>query len=71
MDTPFTIQVEDALLSDLHQRLSNTRWPDSIGDPWTYGTDIRELKSLVDYWLTDSDWRGEEAGPLREGISHE
>ena len=61
MDTPFIIQVEDAVLADLHQRLGNTRWPDSIGKPWAYGTDVRELKSLVDYWLAAYDWRREEA----------
>ncbi len=61
MDTPFFIQVEDSVLADLHQRLGNTRWPDSIGKPWTYGTDVGELKSLVDYWLAAYDWRREEA----------
>ena len=29
---PFTIQVDDDVLSDLQQRLQGTRWPDEIAD---------------------------------------
>src|SRR5208337_3144218 len=28
---------------------------------WAFGTDLQHLKSLVDYWRTAYDWRGQEA----------
>jgi pimeloyl-ACP methyl ester carboxylesterase len=59
---PFTISVEDAVLSDLRRRLDATRWPDEIPDSnWTFGTDLHYLKSLVDYWRSSYDWRRQEA----------
>ncbi len=76
---PFSVHVSDETLSDLHQRLSATRWPDHIGEPWQYGTDQETLKALVDHWLHAFDWRQEEARlnqfdqflvPIRERNTH-
>ena len=58
---PFTIEVPQADLDDLQQRLRRVRWPDQIGDAWEYGTDVGYLKSLVDYWRDEFDWRAAEA----------
>lgn len=58
---PFTIHVDDAALEDLKTRLRLTRWPDEIGSDWQYGTDRAWLKSLIDYWQHDFDWRTHEA----------
>src|SRR5262245_24910013 len=58
---PFRIEVPDQVLADLHARLERTRWPDQIEDAgWDYGTDIRYLQSLVEYWRTGFDWRAQE-----------
>jgi pimeloyl-ACP methyl ester carboxylesterase len=42
----FTINISQATLDDLHNRLSHTRWPDEIeGAGWDYGTNLDYLKS--------------------------
>ncbi|WP_346319648.1 epoxide hydrolase family protein [Chitinophaga sp. YIM B06452] len=59
---PFKIDVQQTVLDDLQNRLSQTRWPDApenIG--WKYGTDPVFLKSLVAYWQNGYDWRKHEA----------
>ena len=59
---PFTINIEDAVLDDLRDRLARTRFPDQIeGTGWDYGIPIDYLRELVDYWLQTYDWRAEEA----------
>ncbi|MCB1644737.1 MAG: alpha/beta fold hydrolase [Pseudomonadales bacterium] len=58
---PFSINIADEVLVDLHNRLRKTRWPDEIGQPWQYGTDRKWLQQLVHYWLNDFDWRAAEA----------
>jgi microsomal epoxide hydrolase len=58
---PFTIDVADEVLTDLGERLARTRWPDEIPDGgWRYGTDLRYLQALVEYWRTRYDWRAAE-----------
>lgn len=50
MIKPFTVSVPDHVLADLENRLARTRWPDSIGEPWDYGTDITFLRALIHHW---------------------
>ena len=58
---PFSIKVQDEVLSDLRARLLNTRWPDQVPDaPWRLGTDLDYLKQLVVYWADGFDWRSRE-----------
>ena len=58
---PFTIQVPDAVLADLKDRLARARFPDEIeGSGWTYGTNLAYLKELVAYWRDRFDWREQE-----------
>ena len=58
----FTINVSDALLTDLRERLDRVRWPGEIPDTgWDYGTNLAYLKELVTYWRTQYDWRAQEA----------
>ena len=55
---PFDIHVPDAVLDDLRERLSRTRWPDQIeGAGWDYGTERSALQALCDYWAKEFDWR--------------
>ena len=58
---PFKIQVPDEVLTDLRERLADTRWSDEIpGSGWDYGTNLSYLKELVDYWQNSFDWRAQE-----------
>jgi pimeloyl-ACP methyl ester carboxylesterase len=59
---PFRIDIDEAVLLDLKERLGRTRWPDQIpGTGWDYGTDLSYLEELVAYWLNEYDWRKHEA----------
>ncbi len=58
----FPIEVDDAVLLDLHHRLVRTRLPDTIeGAGWEYGIPVDYLRQLVEYWRDTYDWRAEEA----------
>src|SRR5713101_3967245 len=58
---PFKIQVPNAVLTDLKQRLSRARFADEFPDVgWDYGTNLAYLRSLVDYWRDKYDWRAQE-----------
>jgi microsomal epoxide hydrolase len=59
--TPFRVDVPDAVLDDLRERLARTRWPDQIpGSSWGYGTDRTYLQDLCDAWQSSFDWRAQE-----------
>jgi len=59
---PFIINIPQATLDDLRERLNRTRWPDEVqGANWDYGANLDYLKKLVDYWQHDFDWRKQEA----------
>src|SRR5262249_26675192 len=48
----FAISVADEAIDDLHRRLRQTRWPDTVtGSGWTYGLDLDWMESIADYWL--------------------
>ena len=58
---PFRIEVPDAMLADLRERLARTRFPDQIdGANWDYGTELSYLRELVAYWKDAFDWRAQE-----------
>jgi pimeloyl-ACP methyl ester carboxylesterase len=58
---PFKIEVDNAVLTDLKQRLEHTRWPDEIpGSGWDYGTNLAYLQELVAYWHDTFDWHTQE-----------
>jgi epoxide hydrolase len=60
--TPFQINIPQDRLDDLHQRLSQTRWPSQVpGAGWEAGVPLDYLKDLADYWRTRYDWRSHEA----------
>jgi len=55
------VEVPDAVLDDLRERLARTRWPDQIpGSGWDYGTALDYLRDLCDHWQTKFDWRAQE-----------
>jgi len=59
---PFRIDVSDAELEDLRDRLARTRWPDELpGVGWSYGVALDYVKDMTEYWRTSFDWRKQEA----------
>jgi epoxide hydrolase len=70
---PFTLDVPQADLDDLHERLARTRFADELppdpGAPgtgmvppgWEYGVPTSYVRRLVERWRTDYDWRAWEA----------
>ncbi|MFN7961269.1 MAG: epoxide hydrolase [Thermoanaerobaculia bacterium] len=59
--TPFSIRIEEGILTDLRTRILNTRWPDPApGVAWEQGMDLLELKSLLEDWAHEFDWRAQE-----------
>ena len=59
---PFRIDVPQAEIDDLRQRLAMTRWPDELpGVGWSYGAPLAYVKELVEHWATRYDWRNWEA----------
>jgi epoxide hydrolase len=59
---PFRLDVPQADLDDLHERLARTRWPaEPPGLGWSHGIPVGYLRELAEYWRTDYDWRAQEA----------
>src|SRR5512134_3216806 len=59
---PFRVQVPDAALADLRQRLAATRWPTrKLVEDRSQGVQLATLRELVRYWTTEYDWRKFEA----------
>ena len=59
---PFRIDIPQAELDDLHDRLGRTRWPDELpGVGWEHGIPLGYLRELAEYWRTTYDWRQHEA----------
>jgi pimeloyl-ACP methyl ester carboxylesterase len=59
---PFRIEISDAELEDLHDRLARTRFPDELpGVGWSYGVALDFVKDMTEYWRTSFDWRKQEA----------
>ena len=59
---PFQIQIPQADLDDLQERLARTRWPDELpGVGGDYGVSLDYVKGLAERWRTSYDWRKWEA----------
>jgi pimeloyl-ACP methyl ester carboxylesterase len=57
----FCIAIPERTLADLRERIARTRWPDEISaSGWDYGTNLDELRALLDYWRDGFDWRAQE-----------
>jgi len=63
--TPFTVAVPDERLRAIQTRVAEYPWHEMPEitegtSRWAYGTDMRYLKALCDYWRSDYDWRAAE-----------
>jgi Epoxide hydrolase N terminus len=59
---PFSIDVPEAALVDLRQRIAATQWPEkeTVADE-SQGVPLATMQQLARYWATDYDWRKCEA----------
>src|SRR5690242_20491588 len=70
MKTPFTIDISQAVLDDLKNRLANTRWTYEMeNSKWQHGVNEPYLKELCDYWQHSFDWKKQE-DYLNNSFSH-
>jgi len=60
---PFRIDIPQADLDDLADRLARTRWAAELPgeDPWARGVPTAYLEELVAHWAHTYDWREHEA----------
>lgn len=59
---PFVVDIPQADLDDLDNRLARTRFPAAApGDDWTYGVPNHYLQEMVAQWRGEFDWRAQEA----------
>ena len=55
---PLHLDVPDAELDDLRERLARTRWPDAeTVDDWSQGIPLEYVQDLCRTWREDYDWR--------------
>jgi pimeloyl-ACP methyl ester carboxylesterase len=59
---PFRIEIRQAELDDLADRLARTRWADrETVDDWSQGMPLPYLQEVCRYWADGYDWRATEA----------
>ncbi|MFC7714201.1 epoxide hydrolase family protein [Nonomuraea recticatena] len=59
---PFRIEIPQAELDDLRDRLARTRWPSEVGGQgWSRGVPVGYLRELAAHWAEGYDWRAWEA----------
>lgn len=62
MPTPFKVDISQATINRILARVKATRLPDRLGAPdWRYGANWDYMKSLVEYWTTQFDWKKAQA----------
>jgi pimeloyl-ACP methyl ester carboxylesterase len=58
----FRVDVPQADVDDLAERLGRTRWPAALpGAAWERGVPVDYLRELAAYWRDGFDWRAQEA----------
>jgi hypothetical protein len=59
---PFRIDIRQAELDDLRDRLDRVRWTGELpGVGWDHGVPVGYVKELAEYWRNGYDWRAWEA----------
>ena len=59
--TPFTINTPESQLTDLRNRINNTRWAEEeCVDDWSQGIPLTYVREIADYWANQYDWRKSE-----------
>lgn len=61
-EQPFQVNVSDADIQLLHNKLELHRFPDELEDAgWDYGAPLSDIKRLVARWKDGYDWKKFEA----------
>ena len=60
--TPFKIEVPEATLADIRERVRRFSWHemprgDGLEGTWAYGANLEFMRALCDYWVTTYDWK--------------
>jgi epoxide hydrolase len=59
---PFRVEIPQADVDYLHDRLASARWPSELpAVGWARGVPLGYLRELAGYWRTGYDWRAQEA----------
>src|SRR3954470_12152227 len=58
---PFRIEIPQAQIADLRQRLAATRWPQPVDPGFGQGQALSLVRELAAYWADGFDWRAQEA----------
>jgi epoxide hydrolase len=59
--TEFHVEIPEAELRDLRERLERTRWPEEATvEDWSQGVPRAYLRDLCGYWAESYDWRATE-----------
>ena len=69
---PHHIEITEADLDDLRDRLRRTRWAPQIpGTGWERGVPTDYLRGLAEYWADGFDWRAQESAlnKLPQGVT--
>ena len=55
---PFKLNIENDILEGISNRLKTSRLPEDFGNSnWSYGTERNYLENLLEYWISDYDWK--------------
>ena len=61
---PYSLHVDDDLLSTTKQKLKLARYPNELEDldeeDWSHGSKVAEVRRLAEYWENGFDWRAQE-----------
>lgn len=57
----FTIDIPQADIDDLNQRLALSRFPAEKTNDWKCGAPVSYLQKIANYWRTEFDWKKQEA----------
>ena len=59
--TPFTIKISEDQITDLRNRINNTRWvEEECVNDWSQGIPLTYVREVADYWANQYDWRKSE-----------
>jgi hypothetical protein len=59
---PFRVNVPETELTELHRRVSATRWPErELVADISQGVQLATIQKFAYYWTTQHDWRKVEA----------
>lgn len=59
---PFAIDIPQADIADLNNRLALSRFPPAKTNDWTCGAPVSYVQKIANYWQKDFDWKKQEAG---------